>query len=93
MIVLLGGIALGRAWFAVLLVIGYGIGMALALTGTGVALAYAREHLEKLADGRRDSGRWRWALRASKSLPAATAVLVIVVGAGLLVRAVAMITL
>ncbi|MBA2739872.1 MAG: High-affinity nickel-transporter [Nocardioidaceae bacterium] len=92
LIVLLGGIALGRAWFAVLLVIGYGIGMALALTGTGVALAYAREHLEKLAE-RRDSGRWRWALRASKSLPAATAVLVIVVGAGLLVRAVAMITL
>ncbi len=91
LIVLLGGIALGRAWFAVLLVIGYGLGMALALTGTGVALAYARGHIERLADQRRSAGRWRWALRFSRALPAVTACLVIVVGFGLLTRAVAMV--
>ncbi|MBA2694662.1 MAG: hypothetical protein H0U62_02150, partial [Actinobacteria bacterium] len=42
LIVLLGGIALGRAWFGVLLVLGYGIGMALALIGTGLVLARSR---------------------------------------------------
>jgi len=64
--------------------------MAVALTGTGVALAYARGHLERLADQRRSAGRWRWALRISRALPAATAGLVIIVGAALLVRALAM---
>ncbi|CAN5901857.1 hypothetical protein BH20ACT6_BH20ACT6_06150 [soil metagenome] len=89
LIVLLGGIAIGRAWFGVLLVIGYGLGMAVALTGTGVALAYARDRIERLADRRRSAGRWRWAARISRALPVLTACLVVVVGVGLLVRATA----
>jgi len=93
LVVLLGGIALGQAWFAVLPVVGYGIGMALALTGTGLALAYAREYLERWADQRRTAARWRWALRASRALPAITASLVIVVGVGLILRAAGTLTL
>lgn len=89
LIVLLGGIAIGRAWFGVLLVVGYGIGMAVALTGTGVALAYARDHIERVANRRRSTGRWRWAGRIAQALPAATAGLVIVVGVGLCLRAAA----
>jgi ABC-type nickel/cobalt efflux system permease component RcnA len=47
LVVLLGGIALGRTWFAVLLVLAYGIGMALALVGTGLLLVRARDLTER----------------------------------------------
>ncbi len=87
LVVLLAGIALGRAWFGVLLVLGYGIGMALALTGTGLALAYARDRLERWSTRKRATGRWGWVLRATRALPALTAGLVIVVGVGLAIRA------
>jgi len=40
--VLLGAIALGRAWFGVALVIAYGAGMAVTLTGAGLVLVRAR---------------------------------------------------
>ena len=87
LIVLLGGIATGRAWFGVLLVIGYGIGMALALIGTGLALAHARDHVERWAERHRRTGHESsLLLRLTRSLPVATAVLVMVVGIGLALR-------
>src|SRR4029450_10159114 len=46
-VVLLGGIALGQAWFGVALVLGYGIGMAAALTGIGLLLARLRTRLDR----------------------------------------------
>ena len=46
-VVLLGAIALGRAWFGVALVIAYGAGMALTLTGAGLALVRARGAIER----------------------------------------------
>jgi len=87
LIVLLGGIALGRTWFGVLLVIGYGIGMALALIGTGLALAHARDHVERWASRHRhtDDGS-SLLLRLTRTLPMATAGLVMVVGIGLAFR-------
>ena len=39
LVVLLGAIALHRAWFGLILVIAYGVGMAATLTGAGLALA------------------------------------------------------
>jgi len=45
-VVLLGAIALGRAWFGVALVIAYGLGMAVTLTGAGLALVRARGAIE-----------------------------------------------
>lgn len=87
LIVLLGGIALGRTWFGVLLVLGYGIGMALALIGAGLALAHARDHIERWAQRHRNTGREAsLLLRTTGSLPTVTAALVIIVGVGLALR-------
>ncbi len=87
LIVLLGGIALGRTWFGILLVLAYGIGMALALIGTGLALAHARDHVERWASRRRSDGEESSRLmRLTRLLPATTAALVIVVGVGLAIR-------
>src|SRR5207302_10674041 len=38
LVVLLGALALHRAWFGVLLVLGYGVGMAIVLVGAGLLL-------------------------------------------------------
>jgi ABC-type nickel/cobalt efflux system permease component RcnA len=45
-LVLLGALALGRAWFGVLLVLAYGTGMALTLLGAGLMLNRLRDWLE-----------------------------------------------
>lgn len=45
LVVLLGAVALGRAWFGVLLVIAYGIGLALTLMGAGMLLAFFEARL------------------------------------------------
>jgi ABC-type nickel/cobalt efflux system permease component RcnA len=81
LVVLLGGIALGRTWFAVLLVLAYGIGMALALVGTGLLLVRARDLTERwLAAGHR-AGRATDGLQGVvRALPVLTAALVVVVG-------------
>jgi ABC-type nickel/cobalt efflux system permease component RcnA len=82
LVMLLGAIALGRTWFGVALVVGYGAGMALTLVAAGLLLVRARAAL----DGR---------LRASSRLaalgrivPLATASLVLAVGFGLTIRAI-----
>ena len=80
LVVLLGGVALGRAWFGVLLVVAYGIGLAGALVIGGVALHRLRRRLE----GR--TALARWAERA-RVLPIVTAVVIIVGGAVIAVRA------
>lgn len=46
-VVLLGAIALGRAWFGVALVVAYGVGMAATLTAAGPALVRARGVIER----------------------------------------------
>jgi nickel/cobalt exporter len=80
LVVLLGAIALGRTWFGILLVIGYGAGMATALMGIGLLLARGRRLLE-----RRPLPPRLGALAAR--LPLATASLVVLVGAGLAAQA------
>jgi nickel/cobalt transporter (NicO) family protein len=78
-VVLLGGIALGRAWFGVALVLAYGLGMAATLTGVGLALAHVRTRM----DGRLHlPGGSRLAL-LGRLLPAATASAIVVVGLAL----------
>lgn len=81
LVVLLGAMALGRTWFGVLLVLGYGIGMAGTLTAVGLLLVKARERVERILDGR--------ATRLlSHYAPVGTAATVIVVGAWLTLQAV-----
>ena len=84
-VVLLGAVALGHAWFGVLLVLAYGLGLAVTLTGIGVFIT--------------GSGRWLAArmpmLRdrahriPARLVPAGSAALVVLLGVGLAVRSLA----
>jgi nickel/cobalt exporter len=82
LLVLLAATALGRAWFGVLLVLAYGVGMAVTLTAAGLLLLRARAALDRRG----------WQLgalqRLGRLLPLGTAVLVVLVGLGLVVRGV-----
>ena len=84
-VVLLGAIALGRAWFGVALVIAYGLGMAVTLTGAGLALVRARGAIERrlAAPG---AGAGRLASLASR-LPVLTAAGIVAGGLFLTFRA------
>ncbi|MDQ6648760.1 MAG: High-affinity nickel-transporter [Actinomycetota bacterium] len=84
LLVLLAAVALGRTVFGVLLVLGYGLGMAGALMGTGLLLVVLRNRLVGLT-----SRRGLSAGRLSAVLPVVTAVLVLLVGVGLTLRALA----
>jgi nickel/cobalt transporter (NicO) family protein len=85
LVVLLGAIALGRTWFGVLLVLGYGVGMAATLTLVGVLLVRLRDRFDPLRWG----GLRHRLTRLRNWLPALTATFVLVVGLGLAVRAAA----
>lgn len=75
LVVLLGAIALGRAWFGVALVVAYGVGMAGTLLGVGLLLVRAHAGIAtRLAGG---SGSL---VVLTRILPAATAS--VVLGAG-----------
>ncbi|MFD5814130.1 nickel/cobalt transporter [Streptomyces sp. NPDC127038] len=91
LVVLLGAVALGRTAFGVLLVIAYGLGMAGTLTAVGLLLVRLQEHLETRMRAVSESRR-RALRRLSRLAPVATALLVVLVGAGLTVRALAMTT-
>jgi ABC-type nickel/cobalt efflux system permease component RcnA len=94
LVVLLGAIGLGRAGLGVLLVLAYGIGMAGTLTAVGLLLVVAQRRLGRLiargGAAARVGGLFaRLGGRVSASAPAATAALVVLVGLGMGVRAVA----
>lgn len=88
LVVLLGAIALGRTWFGVLLVLGYGVGMAATLTLVGILLVRLRDRFDQLPF----PGLRNRLTRLRNWLPALTATLVLVVGLGLAIRAAAGIT-
>jgi ABC-type nickel/cobalt efflux system permease component RcnA len=79
-VVLLGAVALGRTWFGVVLVAGYGVGMALTLAGLGYLLARCGGLLERRASG-------PTAVRLGQALPVITAALVVLVGFGIAAQA------
>ena len=81
LVVLLGAIALGRTWFGIALVFGYGIGMALTLVAAGLLMVRARASLD-----RRLQSRTRMA-RLAQALPVMTASFVVIAGVGLTARA------
>jgi len=88
LVVLLGGIALGRAWFGVLLVVAYGIGMALALVGTGLVLVKARDRLHRWAQASARTRRSGVVLVLTRALPTLTAIIVVGAGLSVAVRAI-----
>ncbi|MFL6137303.1 MAG: High-affinity nickel-transporter [Frankiaceae bacterium] len=83
LLVLLAAAALGRTAYGVVLVLAYGAGMAAALTAAGLLLVRLRSRLGRLLAG----GRLQRAARISAALPALTAILVLLVGIGRVVRA------
>jgi nickel/cobalt exporter len=78
-VVLLGGIALGHAWFGVALVLAYGTGMAATLTGVGLLLAHLRGRLDRRVPGPAAP----LLARAGRLLPVATASVIVAVGLAL----------
>jgi nickel/cobalt transporter (NicO) family protein len=85
LVILLSAIALGRTWFGVLLVVGYGVGMAGTLTAAGVLMVRVRDRYR----GRGNSGRLATATRRWRvAAPYFTAGLVTIVGLGLAVRSI-----
>lgn len=81
-VVLLGGIALGRAWFGVALVLAYGLGMAATLIGIGLLLARLRSGIDRrlrLPAGSR-------VRRLGRLLPAVTASVIVLVGLAVAVQ-------
>ena len=82
MVVLLGGIALGRAWLGVALVLAYGLGMAATLTGVGLLLAHLRTRMHR----RLHLPAGSLPARVGRLLPAVTASVIVLVGLGLAVQ-------
>ena len=82
MVVLLGGIALGRAWFGVALVLAYGLGMAATLTGVGLLLARLRTRMDR----RLHLPAGTLPARLGRLLPVATASVIVLVGLGIAVQ-------
>jgi ABC-type nickel/cobalt efflux system permease component RcnA len=92
LLVLLGGVALGRAWLGVLLVVAYGAGMAITLVATGALLVFARDALNRLLGRTTASvGARRAAVLLGRGLPVVTATVVVVVGLGIALRSAAQI--
>ena len=88
LVVLLGAIALGRAWLGAALVVGYGLGMAATLTGAGLLLVRFRGALDRRAS-EGAPGRFGVVAAVAPALPVLTATLILGVGALLSVRAAA----
>ncbi|MGI8939181.1 MAG: nickel/cobalt transporter [Iamia sp.] len=83
LVVLLGSIAIGRAWFGLLLIVAYGAGLAAVLVGAGLVIERLRHRIEPLL-ARKDRPRWA---KVAVNLPVITSVLVMVGGAWLVARA------
>ncbi|MET8772844.1 nickel transporter [Streptomyces sp. NPDC004658] len=85
-VVLVGAAALGKAWFGLLLVVAYGAGLALTLTAAGFAVVRLGAGAVRVLDRR---PRWRAhpvAVLARRTLPLASALVVLALGMGLVLR-------
>ncbi|MQS16751.1 high frequency lysogenization protein HflD [Streptomyces kaniharaensis] len=82
LVVLLGAVALGRTVFGVALVVAYGLGMTITLTAIGLLLVRLQDRLARAAD----RPAFVLARRIAPHTAALTAVLVLLVGLGLIVR-------
>ncbi|SDM87999.1 ABC-type nickel/cobalt efflux system, permease component RcnA [Streptomyces wuyuanensis] len=83
-VVLVGAAALGHAWFGLLLVIAYGAGLALTLTAAGFAVVRLGSKVAARLARRRAAGRLAGFVR--RSAPIGTALTVVALGCGLVLR-------
>ncbi|MFC5215841.1 nickel transporter [Streptomyces coerulescens] len=85
-VVLVGAAALGKAWFGLLLVVAYGVGLALTLTAAGFAVVKLGTGVTRVLDRRP-----RWTVHPvtaflRRTAPLASALLVVLLGAGLVFK-------
>ncbi len=85
-VVLVGAAALGKAWFGLLLVVAYGVGLALTLTAAGFAVVKLGSGVTRMMDKRP-----RWTTHpltglVRRTAPLGSAFLVVVLGAGLVLK-------
>jgi len=86
LVVLLGAIAIGRAWFGLLLIVAYGAGLAAVLVGAGLMIERLRHRVEPFLARRSNSRLAGLAV----NLPVITAVLVVLGGVYLMFKALAL---
>ncbi|MEU6509561.1 nickel transporter [Streptomyces sp. NPDC046942] len=85
-VVLVGATALGKAWFGLLLVVAYGAGLALTLTAAGVAVVRLGTGASRVLERR---PRWTAhpvAALVRRTLPLVSALTVLALGAGLVLK-------
>ncbi|MEV5878184.1 nickel transporter [Streptomyces sp. NPDC052101] len=85
-VVLVGAAALGKAWFGLLLVVAYGAGLALTLTAAGFAVVRLGSGVSRVLERR---PRWTVhpvATLVRRSVPLASALVVMALGAGLVLK-------
>ncbi|MER5788171.1 nickel transporter [Streptomyces sp. NPDC001980] len=85
-VVLVGAAALGQAWFGLLLVVAYGVGLALTLTAAGFAVVKLGTGMTRVLDKR---PRWTthpMAALVHRTIPLVSALVVVALGAGLVLK-------
>ncbi|MET7681837.1 sulfite exporter TauE/SafE family protein [Streptomyces sp. NPDC005423] len=85
-VVLVGAAALGQAWFGLLLVVAYGVGLALTLTAAGFAVVKLGTGMNRMLDRR---PRWTvhpMAVLVRRAAPLGSALVVVALGAGLVLK-------
>lgn len=85
-VVLVGAAALGKAWFGLLLVVAYGAGLALTLTAAGFAVVRLGTGVTRVLDRQ---PRWMahpLTVFVRRTAPLGSAVLVVLIGAGLVLQ-------
>ncbi|MEU9478314.1 nickel transporter [Streptomyces sp. NPDC048191] len=85
-VVLVGAAALGKAWFGLLLVVAYGAGLALTLTAAGFAVVRLGSGMTRALERR---PRWTAhpvAALVRRSVPLVSALVVMALGAGLVLK-------
>ncbi|GGY75640.1 hypothetical protein GCM10010300_19080 [Streptomyces olivaceoviridis] len=85
-VILVGAAALGKAWFGLLLVVAYGAGLALTLTAAGVAVVRLGAGAVRVLERRPRWSAHPVALLARRALPLGSALVVLALGMGLVLR-------
>ncbi|MGW2211515.1 nickel transporter [Streptomyces sp. NPDC001781] len=88
-VVLVGAAALGQAWFGLLLVVAYGAGLALTLTAAGFAVVRLGPVAGRLLDRSPARRAHPLAVLLRRTVPLVSALAVLLVGAGLMLKGVA----
>jgi ABC-type nickel/cobalt efflux system permease component RcnA len=85
-VVLVGAAALGKAWFGLLLVVAYGAGLALTLTAAGIAVVGLGSGVTRVLERRPRLTVHPVAALVRRTLPLASGLIVVILGAGLVLR-------